>query len=142
MDKIINFKCLHNAVNIQDIINEIEASKPRSAWGKGVKKYAIDLLEEEKNAQEHENSNIISTLSADNADKLLLNGAKDWSEYSWGGCSLIYDGDIAERLCSPSELKKSRNGERNPNSRETWIDCQARALYQASNLITRIARRT
>ena len=71
----------------------------------------------------------------------LLNGASDWSQYSWGGCSLIYDGDIAERLCTPSELKKTRNGERRPNSREDWLDVQARALYQASNSITRHANR-
>ena len=65
----------------------------------------------------------------------LLNGADNWNQYSYGGCSLIYDGDIAERLCNPSELKKTRNGERNPNSRETWLDVQARALGKASYLI-------
>lgn len=62
----------------------------------------------------------------------MLNGADSWIQYSWGGCSLIYDGDIAERLCSPSELKKTRNGERKPNGNEEWLDTQARALYQAS----------
>ena len=67
----------------------------------------------------------------------LLNGAKDWSQYSWGGCSLIYDPDIASRLCCPSELKKTRNGERRPNSREEWLDVQARALYQAANRVYR-----
>ena len=70
----------------------------------------------------------------------LLNGAADWSQYSWGGCSLIYDSDIAERLCSPSELKKTRNGERRPNSREEWLDTQARALFQAANRVCRHIR--
>ena len=70
----------------------------------------------------------------------LLNGAADWSQYSWGGCSLIYDGDIAERLCCPSELKKTRNGERRPNSREEWLDVQARALFQAANRVCRHIR--
>lgn len=60
-----------------------------------------------------------------------LNGSRDWSEYSWGGSALVYDGDIAAALCTPSELKKTRNGERRPNSREEWLDVQARALYQA-----------
>jgi hypothetical protein len=47
--------------------------------------------------------------------------------------------DIAERLCTPSELKKTRHGDRKPNSREEWLDVQARALYQASNRIKHAA---
>lgn len=57
--------------------------------------------------------------------------AWDRGEYSWGGSALVYDGDIAAALCNPSELKKTRNGKRRPNSREEWLDVQARALYQA-----------
>lgn len=34
--------------------------------------------------------------------KKLLNGANNWIEYSWGGCSLCYNYDIVERL----ELKQ------------------------------------
>lgn len=60
--------------------------------------------------------------------------------YNWGGSSLIYDADIAGRLCCPSELKKTRNGERRPNSREEWLDVQARALYQACNRLCRLYR--
>ena len=67
--------------------------------------------------------------------KELLNGAANWREYSYGGCSLIYDADIAERLCAPSEYAKTRDGQRAPNSRETWLDVQARALGQAATLI-------
>ena len=70
----------------------------------------------------------------------LLNGAQDWEQYSWGGCSLIDDSEIAERLCTPSELKTTRNGERKPNRREEWLDVQARALFQAANRIIRAAR--
>ena len=64
---------------------------------------------------------------------VLLAGA------AWGGCSLIYNGDIAERLCTPSELKKTRNGERRPNDREMWLDTQTRALRQAWFQIMRAA---
>ena len=71
---------------------------------------------------------------------VLLNGAESWSQYSWGGCSLCYDGDIAKRLCTPSELKRTRSGECRPNSREEWLDTQARALIQAANLIVRRVR--
>ena len=110
----------------------------RSAWGRGVYDYACDLLDE-----------LTETLcyapeSLDNENLLkraLLNGAPDWSQYSWGGGSFCYDADIAERLCRPSELKKTRNGERRPNAREEWLDVQARALYQAEQLILRAYRK-
>ena len=62
---------------------------------------------------------------------VLLNGARDWREYSYGGCALIYDGDIAARVCTPSELRRTHGGQRDPNPRETWLDVQARALCQA-----------
>jgi hypothetical protein len=117
---------------IKELRNAIENEKARSAWDKGVKEYAIELIEEmDDNLEFYGNP-------ADR--KALLNGASDYTEYSYGGCSLIYDCDIAERLCSPSELKKSKGGERRPNAREEWLDVQARALYQASNKIMRLAK--
>jgi hypothetical protein len=70
----------------------------------------------------------------------LLNGARDWQQYSDGGCTLVYDADIAERLCPPSELKKCRGGDWAPNRRETWLDVQARALNQAARMVCRLAR--
>lgn len=108
-----------------------------SAWRRGVKAYAFDLL--------HDLQDIATwggriPEPGNECRNLLLNGARDWREYSWGGCSLVYNGDIAERLCAPSELKKTRNGERRPNSREEWLDVQARALYQACNRLCRLYR--
>lgn len=114
-------------MNARTIEKELEQRKDKSAWNKGVTAYALELLED----------------VADNEDvtkERLLNGASDWNQYSWGGSSLIYDEDIAKRLCTPSELKKTRNGERKPNASEEWLDAQARALYQACNRIMRIAR--
>ena len=73
-------------------------------------------------------------------EKNLLGGADNWKEYSEGGCALIYDELICRRLCTPSEIKKTRNGERRPNKQENWIDTQARALYQAARLIMKIKR--
>lgn len=102
----------------------------RSAWDKGVACYALELVEEY--ATNHGESSIPTI-----AD--LLNGAADWTQYSEGGCALVYDCDIAERLCTPSELKKTRGGERNPNGRETWLDVQARALQQAARRVTTCA---
>lgn len=97
--------------------------------------YALELLE---NLNEGVDSGYISAEDLNTpADfsRALLNGASDWSGYSWGGCALIYNGDIAARLCCPSELKKTREGERRPNSREEWLDVQARALAQAARVV-------
>lgn len=109
---------------------KIEAKKERSAWRNGVKQYAVELLEDLAEGYGDEevcNWNMLH--------KMLLNGASSWQQYSEGGCSLIYDGQIAERLCSPSELKKTDHGRKDPNDRENWIACQARALFQAEQLI-------
>ena len=107
----------------------LEARKDRSAWGKGVNIYALELVEQLEERSAYEKHNPVDPAQLRD---WLLNGAGDWSQYSWGGSALIYDGDIAERLCTPSELKKTRNGERRPNAREEWLDTQARALAQAS----------
>ena len=104
----------------------------RSAWDKGVKLYALDLIEEMPGDQEFYGS------PADKKD--LLNGADDWQQYSYGGCSFIYDQDIAERLCNPTEYKRTKEGQNPPNAREQWLDVQARALYQAAALIVRLAK--
>lgn len=105
----------------------------RSAWDRGVATIAADLLGEYAN---NYGKNAAAPTMAD-----LLNGADNWSQYSWGGCYLVYDSDIAELLCTPSELKRTRNGERRPNSREEWLDVQARALNQAARRIINSASR-
>ena len=115
---------------MQELRQKIENKKMGSAWGRGVKEYALELLESfEENYQGEEITK-----------EKLLNGAENWEQYSKGGCSLIYDYDIAERTCSPSELKKTKEGERMPNKREDWLDVQARALYQASRMILRLVK--
>ena len=101
--------------------------KTRSAWSKGVKAFAFDLLENLEGRD----------ITKDN----LLNGASDWSQYSYGGCAFIYDQDIAEHLSTPSELKVKKGGDLQPNSKETWLDVQARALGQACSLILRLNRK-
>lgn len=103
-----------------------------SAWGKGVKLYALDIFQNLDNEQKVK---ALNAQSFAEFERVALNGAKDWAEYSQGGCSFIYDGDICERLATPSEQKRTKNGEKNPNSQETWLDCQARALVQASRLL-------
>lgn len=106
----------------------LEARKDRSAWHRGVTAYALELVDTLAERAAYEGRD---PQSRKECRDWMLNGAQDWSEYSYGGCSLICDGDIAARLCSPSELVKTRNGERRPNAREEWLDTQARALSQA-----------
>jgi hypothetical protein len=123
----------------EQIIAALKARKDRSAWDKGVTMYALELVEELEERAEYEGRNAAPGAEC---EAWLLNGANNWNAYSWGGSSLIYDGDIAKRLCTPSELKKTRQGERRPNSREEWLDVQARALFQACNRVKKLYRHT
>lgn len=120
----------------------LETMNTRSAWKRGVNAYALELLEELAEAISGGYFAAEDLDAPKLLDKQLLNGASDWAQYSWGGCSLIYNSDIAERLCTPSELKKTRGGEWRPNSREEWLDVQARALYQAARRVKEAARKT
>lgn len=117
-------------IKVSDLVEEIiSTTNARSAWNKGVVEYALDILD---------GLDEVIVLDGDKYHQLkeiCLNGSENWNQYSWNGCSLIYDSDIAERLCTPSELKKTKYGERRPNSKEDWLDVQARALKQAFRLI-------
>ena len=104
----------------------------RSAWSKAVHVYAVEMIESLDASADLGNETLLK--------KALLNGAADWHQYSEGGCALIYHADIAERICSPSELTRCNGGERQPNGWETWIECQARALCQAEALVRRAYR--
>ena len=118
------------AADILATVSAVIENKPaRSAWARGVKAYALELLDNLAELTADKLANPAAVRAA------LLNGAENWQEYSDGGCSLIYDGDIAARVCTPSELKRTHNGDRYPNSREIWLDVQARALSQAARLV-------
>ena len=122
--------------DISEIKKALENRNDRSAWDKGVTLYAFELLDEYEERAEYEKRNAESRKEF---KEWLLNGVDNWNVYSLGGSSLIYDGDIAERLCTPSELKRCRDGERRPNRSEEWLDTQARALSQAAHRLSSIA---
>jgi hypothetical protein len=109
----------------------ITATPARSAWRRGVKAYALEMIERAD----------CELACVSDLKNELLNGARTWKEYSEGGCALIYDAEIAELLCSPSEYRRTREGQRAPNSRESWLDVQARALGQAATLIASAVRK-
>lgn len=122
----MNIKAVKKAVKEQ-------TTKARSAWGRGVAKYALDLIE---GLEERKITDLTATAEL---ERECLNGAEDWRQYSEGGCALCYDEDIAVRLCSPSEIKKYYHGNpcgKRPNEHESsWLETQARALFQAFRLI-------
>jgi hypothetical protein len=126
---------------IETIYNSIANEKQRSAWNKGVNEYAFELLESLDEAISGGYFAEEDLASPAMLRSALLNGAGSWSAYSWGGCSLIYNEDIAERLCTPSELKRTRYGEWRLNRSEEWLDVQGRALFQAASRICRHARK-
>lgn len=114
-----------------DIINQIKKQNPRGVWANAVKDDALELLREiELDETDLSNSHTL--------EKALLGGAENWKQYSWGGCALCYNKDIALHYCTPSELKKTDYGNRRPNKEEEWLDLQARALFQASELIKQV----
>lgn len=98
-----------------------------SKWQDGVMLYAQELKQDLKD------EGLETTIEN------LLNGAKNWKEYSYGGNSCIFDWEIAKRLATPSEIKSRtrKDGSFNQmaNVDETWLDVQARALYQAATLV-------
>ena len=112
----------------EKLYQKVRESKANSAWTRGVREYAMELIDN------------WYAESVQISEKILLSGASNWNEYSWGGCAYCYDKQIAERLCAPWELKRTDYGRKKPNKDEEWLDVQARALYQASQLVLRLAR--
>lgn len=127
-------------MTVQEIRDRVHLKDPRSAWDRGVLAYADELLDNLGEAVEGGYFHPDDLEASKILEKGLLNGAADWNQYIWGGCSLCYDADIAERLCTPSELKRKRGGDLRPNRSEEWLDVQARARFQASRQILGSAR--
>lgn len=113
----------------EELIEAIKRTPARSQWDRAVREDAINLV------NEMDPEAVESARDANELEKRMLNGAKDWKQYSNGGLALIYDSDIAKRYSTPSELAITKGGVRNPNRMENWIDVQGRALGQAANIV-------
>ena len=119
--------------SITKVAKYIRDHPGRSAWEQGVSKYALDILKE---LRENGYKEVPS-------EKTALNGASNWRQYSEGGMSLIYTGDIVNRLCTKSEKAKVKGKDgwwKDPNPRENWLDVQGRALFQAWRKIVAASR--
>ena len=99
-----------------------------SAWKRGVKEYTDELLDNlEEKAQYYERL----PRNEKELKEWLLNGATDCKDYSYTYCSLKYDSQIAERLCTPSEFKRKDGGRIAPSRHDNWFNEQAKALNYA-----------
>lgn len=136
------------------VLTALQNQKPaRSHWERAVIEDAIDMLQEAIDNLRDNPDEAPRDLTALTAELLNVSTRtlRDWGrddgnggikdlykcahESSWGGSHLCYDSDIARHYCTPSELKRTRDGARRPNAREDWLDVQARAIYQALSKI-------
>ena len=105
-------------MQVSAIYDALANQRPRSAWERGVVAYAESMLDELEPTEE---------LWAPNHRESAAQRRAELARLQLGRVRLIYDTDIARRLCSPSELRRCRDGARLPNAREEWLDTQARA---------------
>lgn len=143
------------------VLNTIKNQKPaRSRWDRAVMEDAEEMILEAIDNLRDNPEEAPRDLTALTAELLNVStrtlrdwggddghgGIKDLYQCahgsSWGGSHLCYDSDIARHYCTPSELKRTRDGARRPNAREEWLDVQARAIYQALSKIRGIWART
>ena len=128
--KLKTMETKYTKSEIEGMIKNLEEKekKARSKWSKAILQDAQELLENV--IEGHDEPYELS-------EKLVLNGSSDWKRFSYDGSGLIYDAEIAEHYCTPSELKKVGFNKENmyikkqPNDREEWLDVQARALRQS-----------
>lgn len=115
-------------MNTKTLINLIEKIKTNSAWSNGIKNYMFELVENIENHKNYINKNL-KDLSINELKEICLNGATNWSQYSWGGCSLVYNYDILENLFPKSIVKKYKNSDSIKGTH--LLEYQAMALHRA-----------
>lgn len=127
-------------MNIKDLYNEIKNETAKSQFGRGVIAYALEMLDAVI-AGDYSDVNGDSEITALNLGHLInhvdgnnytLN--KIWgkdalpkvkslcSEASMGGNFIIYDEEILERCCPPSQRKRNRSQSRK---------IEAKAIFKA-----------
>lgn len=112
---------------------ELKQLKCRSAFKKGSRNIALELVDSYRKTCRY--CEIYGKPIPELNKETLLNGADDWNAYCEGGRALIYDGDIARALATPSELARTRGGELSPRGYNTWMSMQVYAYKYASVMI-------
>lgn len=127
-------------MNIEELKNKLEEEQKhaRGAYQRGVYEYAFELLDNIADnyittAEELEHLESITNLK-----ERALNGAENWTQYSWGGCSLCYNYDILSRLFCKSIVKKYENAD-TVRGRHL-LDWQALAISKAFSKINFIIK--
>lgn len=118
-----------NILNSPQYLSDMRAyisktEQKRGQWNKTMAYYADFLLDSyidicKWRADQNE---AIPALSLD----VVLDGALGWNQYSYGGCALVYDGDIAKTVFTPAQFTKWQQGRK--VTAEPLLDIQARAL--------------
>ena len=116
----------NTVINKETVIINLIMSSGKSAWEKGVTAYAVELL---NTIEDNDMPMKVPEMFRD-FQEILLDGSEDWYHYSHEKRSIVSNEEIATRLTPPSKLKRG-NYTNPPNSWESWLDVQARALGQA-----------
>ena len=126
-------------MNKIDLLKKLNTVKTRSAWDRGVLGYALEIVDTYGDGDIQSVDDVLNYRR--DKHESLYSVAKWQSD---GGCFEIYDEDIAQRLCTPSELKRCTHKDGRlrdmANARESWLDVQARAVFQAYNRIQEALR--
>ena len=102
-------------MKIDNMINSIEAEICGRQETKNINFYAVYHLESLKEYLQSENLEPeienVSKIDWSNGSliKTILNGAKDFKQWSNGGLGLIYNDDLAKTLLSPKRYEKWKN---------------------------------
>ena len=127
-------------MNITELKNKLEEEQKRARgiYEKAICQYAFELVDNIADnyittADELEHLENITNLK-----ERALNGAENWTQYSWGGCSLCYNYDILSRLFCPSIVKKYKNADTVRGCH--LLDYQASALTRAFSKINFIIK--
>lgn len=114
-------------IDVKRLVAEAEkmSRTEHSYWSRGVASLIRDYGEDALGEHDGE------IISARDFYKLWNCGSDSLREAVYGGCFDIWNYDIAKRLCTPSDLKKSNEGMRRPNKYQDWIDVELIAVKQA-----------
>lgn len=115
--------------DILQLKDKVNALKRRSKFGKGVKLYMLDILENLKETEK-------DTLNY--CEYNAFNGLDDAQTASISGNFLVNDIDIMNRLLTKSELKRYENSYIYHG--QTWLELQAYAIYLAYKELYRMIK--
>ena len=105
----------------------------RSQWQKGIEFYAHFL------AEKLNDDYLPEEIEVNDIFNILLNGTKNWHQFAWDGCGLIYNEAIADTLLTPSQRKRITQAD--TFNGYHLLDLEADALKYASARVYKWAKR-